>query len=408
MSSAKGSSSGLNPKRASGDLALNPKRASGGALKPKATTPTAAAAAAAAPAKKKSPTGTSASVEAATRGVAGLKVDSPPAEKRRLGGVSRRRGDDDAPAASAPAPAAAASSSSSSSSSTLSAAKANQARRRLSITAGKEDASKLDGHSTDSEVKDPLTKVLKSMAAANAAPAAGGANTAAAGASASSTASAKSAVQKRRTFSHYSSLSKVGYVPFNPNKVNQDRSIEVVKFGGSDDKAFFGVFDGHGALGHEVSSFLVAQLPAFFLKQANLDAAPHAAIEKAFVDCNVKLASSSIDCTFSGSTGIVVYIANGKMYSCNAGDSRAVLARATPGDTKLTAVPLSDDQKPERPDEKRRILEKRGRVEACKGAKGEDIGPPRVWLSHHDVPGQCTHTRESVATHRCWRCRYDH
>jgi len=53
----------------------------------------------------------------------------------------------------------------------------------------------------------------------------------------------------------------------------------------------------------------------------------------------------------------------------------------------MVAVPLSDDQKPDRPDEKKRILENRGRVEACKGARGEDIGPPRVWLSNQDVPG---------------------
>ncbi len=32
-------------------------------------------------------------------------------------------------------------------------------------------------------------------------------------------------------------------------------------------------------------------------------------------------------------------------------------------------------------------LECKGRVEACKGAKGEDIGPARVWLAHQDVPG---------------------
>jgi len=105
----------------------------------------------------------------------------------------------------------------------------------------------------------------------------------------------------------------------------------------------------------------------------------------------VKLASSAIDCTFSGSTAIVVYIANGKLYSCNAGDSRAVLARSTvnsgTGEGKLVAVALSDDQKPEREDEKKRILDNKGRVEACKGVKGEDIGPPRVWLSHQDVPG---------------------
>jgi len=70
---------------------------------------------------------------------------------------------------------------------------------------------------------------------------------------------------------------------FASNKVNQDRSVEIVKFGGNDEKAFFGVFDGHGSLGHEVSSFLIQELPKFFLKQPNLDANPHDAITKAFI-----------------------------------------------------------------------------------------------------------------------------
>lgn len=303
MSSAKPTSSVLNPKRASGE-ALNPKRASGGALKPTAAS---TAATSSSLLKKKTP------VETATKGVAGLKVggDSPPAGSRRIAAVSRRRGDDDAPAPAASS--SAVPSSSASASTSLSAVKANQARRRLSITAGKDDASKLDGHSTDDTVKDPLTKVLKSMAASNAAPAQA--------AAATSSAAVAAPKPKKRIFSHYVSLSKVGHIPFNPNKVNQDRTVEIVKFGNSDDKAFFGCFDGHGSVGHEVSSFLIQELPKFFLKQANLDSNPHEAISKAFVDCNVKLASSAIDCTFSGSTGIVVYLANGKIYGCNAGDS---------------------------------------------------------------------------------------
>lgn len=185
-----------------------------------------------------------------------------------------------------------------------------------------------------------------------------------------------------RCFKHYASLSKVGYVPFNPHKVNQDRAMEVTRFGDDDEKALFGVFDGHGALGHEVSEFLRTELPKFFLKQPNLSSQPIEAITKAFLDCNTKLASGSIDCTFSGSTGIACYLQDGKLYSCNAGDSRAVLARqSTVGEeTKFTAIPLSSDQKPERSDEKERIIKSKGRVEACKGMKGEDIGPLRVWL----------------------------
>jgi len=277
MSSAKsgsgGSSSGSSSsaaKRATGDVPLNIKRASGGGIKI-ADKPTAssagksvsppAAGAAAAPAKKK-PADSAAAV---TKGVAGLKVaDSPPAEKRRIGVASRRRGDDE-PAAAAPAPAAASASSASASkasdASALSSAKANQARRRLSVTAGQAD--KVDGHAADGASSDPLVKVLNSMRNTTAAPAqASVSSAAAAGASAGSAAKAK-----RKPFSHFASLSKVGYVPFNPNKVNQDRSVEIARFMNNDDKAFFGVFDGHGAHGHDVSSFLIQELPKHFCLQ---------------------------------------------------------------------------------------------------------------------------------------------
>jgi len=72
--------------------------------------------------------------------------------------------------------------------------------------------------------------------------------------------------KKQRIFHSYSSLSRVGFVPFNPNKVNQDRPCELVTFGGLEEKAFFAVFDGHGALGHEVSQFCTNYLPQFFFK----------------------------------------------------------------------------------------------------------------------------------------------
>ncbi len=130
--------------------------------------------------------------------------------------------------------------------------------------------------------------------------------------------------------------------------------------------------------------------------------------------------------------GIVCYIHDRKLYSANAGDSRAVLAQRK--GQSLVAVALSDDQvflrfvcieydlfgtcnivlsaarppakatgacvsiclsqqalfvsqKPDREDEMKRILECKGRVEACKDSRGNPVGPKRVWLQHQDVPG---------------------
>jgi len=182
------------------------------------------------------------------------------------------------------------------------------------------------------------------------------------------------------------SITKTGYVPFNPNKVNQDRFCEIINFGQDENKALFGVFDGHGAKGHEVSQFVATELPQHILSQKELDENPVECITKAFLDCNAVLATSSkIDCTFSGTTAVCVYMQGKKIYSCNAGDSRAVLGKCVNGEWQ--AVALSRDHKPDLADEKKRILASNGRVEACKGADGNTIGPPRVWLQDQDVPG---------------------
>jgi hypothetical protein len=155
-------------------------------------------------------------------------------------------------------------------------------------------------------------------------------------------------------YSTYASLSKVGYVPFNNTKVNQDRATELVKFGGDEKhQAFFGVFDGHGLLGHEVSEWVAHNLPEHVLAHMNkltdVDSPQQMtqALSDAFVACNNALAKGAIDCTFSGTTVIVCVSIGNKLYSCNAGDSRAVLATKT-STGALKAVPLSDDQKPVR------------------------------------------------------------
>lgn len=50
-------------------------------------------------------------------------------------------------------------------------------------------------------------------------------------------------------------------------------------------------------------------------------------------------------------------------------------------------LPLSLDQKPERPDERERILKFGGRIFSQKNEKGEDLGPLRVWMKDAPMPG---------------------
>lgn len=96
-------------------------------------------------------------------------------------------------------------------------------------------------------------------------------------------------------------------------------------------------------------------------------------------------ADASIDTDFSGTTSVVCTIRDRKIDVANIGDSRIIVGRAVSGG-KFEAVPLSDDHKPDRPDEQRRIEGAGGRVFAVEYDDGVD-GPPRVWLGHMDIPG---------------------
>ena len=70
------------------------------------------------------------------------------------------------------------------------------------------------------------------------------------------------------------------------------------------------------------------------------------------------------------------------MYCANIGDSRCIVVR-----NEKEVVALSEDQKPENPEEKARILAAGGRVEPLAGPPDVDRGPPRVWLKEVNVPG---------------------
>lgn len=185
-----------------------------------------------------------------------------------------------------------------------------------------------------------------------------------------------------------SSFSKVGYVPFNSSKVNQDRFSENVKFAGDDAKCFYGVFDGHGQYGHHVSQYLIDNLPKMIADgKQELAKKPKALLTKTFIQCNDNLNKSGIDTTCSGTTAICCYINGARILTCNSGDSRAVIASLSSDGKQLVGEGLSRDQKPELASERKRIVQSGGRVQACRDVGGAPIGPLRVWLKHQDIPG---------------------
>lgn len=81
-----------------------------------------------------------------------------------------------------------------------------------------------------------------------------------------------------------------------------------------------------------------------------------------FCSVNSFLTSESgIDCTFSGATATVSVLIGGRLTSAWVGDSRAVLGRLDGGTVR--AYNLTNDHKPDLPEETARIESAGGRVE---------------------------------------------
>ncbi|CAD7956448.1 unnamed protein product [Amoebophrya sp. A120] len=132
------------------------------------------------------------------------------------------------------------------------------------------------------------------------------------------------------------------------------------------DWAFFGVFDGHG--GAAVSRRISTELHGHFCdivkrKYSNASSSIEPeqvkyALGEAFAMMDLALRRESVNGEFDfvGSTGIVVVLSGRDLVCANVGDSRALLAR----DNKCLS--LSEDHKPEMPQERKRIEKAGGSV----------------------------------------------
>lgn len=190
----------------------------------------------------------------------------------------------------------------------------------------------------------------------------------------------------------FASLSQAGHEPDGVKKANQDSFIVIPDISkDTNGGAMFGVFDGHGSVGHHVSQFVIGRLPAA-IQTAKLLKDPSVkctqkVLEESFKMVNTQLEKQKeIDCALSGTTAVACIVRNNHIACSNLGDSRCVLARATSGGNFKT-IELSIDQKPERADERKRVQKAGGRVEPLMDETGEPIGPSRVWLKHMMLPG---------------------
>ncbi|CAD8137919.1 unnamed protein product [Paramecium octaurelia] len=180
--------------------------------------------------------------------------------------------------------------------------------------------------------------------------------------------------------------SQAGKNEDNLTKTNQDSFISLQSF--KDNMSLFGVCDGHGQEGHKCSQFIRDNLPKNISSQ--LSQSPSSiteSISKSFIRTNSQLCNAEeIITTFSGSTTVISLIVDDTIYTANVGDSRSIICRLQSNGVK-TAISLSNDHKPDLPQERRRIEQSGGRVEPYIDFDGSSLGPSRVWLKSEDIPG---------------------
>jgi len=171
-----------------------------------------------------------------------------------------------------------------------------------------------------------------------------------------------------------------GLKPDNPNWINQDNFILLEeRCGGSGDEGFYCVLDGHGQQGHLVSGYIRENLVRHY-SECGQD------VSRACLRMQEDLDTTpTLDTKCSGATCVIAILRGRSLLVGNLGDSRCVLARRVNG--VLSPVALSNDHKPDRPDERQRILAAGGKV-GCRqlvvgnGPSGPvrlPMGPMRIW-----------------------------
>ncbi|OMJ93818.1 hypothetical protein SteCoe_3142 [Stentor coeruleus] len=182
----------------------------------------------------------------------------------------------------------------------------------------------------------------------------------------------------------------IGSVMGKKKKHNQDNWLISQRLQGLKGQYLFAVCDGHGDKGHKVSSLIREQLPLSIENSLSLSQNPDSNLENLMVSGIQKtvtsIENSDFDLKFSGSTLVTVLIRGPKIICANIGDSRAVIGNCD-RNGNWRAVELSNDHKPNRPDEAKRINLAGGIIRQFQTIDGELVGPLRVWSKDRDIPG---------------------
>lgn len=187
-----------------------------------------------------------------------------------------------------------------------------------------------------------------------------------------------------------------------PNaKINQDRGLITYPLADDRSMALLAVYDGHGANGEQVSEFVMVKVPDLLEEAGARQLWDDTAglLKRAFDGTDKQLRESTIAAEVSGSTGVAVLLQGERIWTANVGDSRAVIGRKRKGAAakEFEVQALTDDQKPDTPEEQARIQAAGGYV----SAESSEFGPARVWLRPGEGPGLAM--ARSLGDHICKR-----
>ena len=192
-----------------------------------------------------------------------------------------------------------------------------------------------------------------------------------------------------------SSQSQAGKGEDGFTKVNQDSYLVLQNEYNLKDFNIFCVMDGHGVNGHLISRFTTKYFTSFFKKNKKMNSSnssegqifyrlkknDYEVLKRVFRHAERDLEKNGeVDANFSGTTCVMVFQVGERIICANVGDSRAIIVK---GDK---AIPLSFDQKPDDPEESKRIKENGGEISQYE-EDGEKSGPFRVWQKGEAYPG---------------------
>lgn len=151
-----------------------------------------------------------------------------------------------------------------------------------------------------------------------------------------------------------------GKNPRPPHKPNQD-ALSIFVVDGHPNLVVYACFDGHGPYGEHASNFCRSRLhPSMLARGDQLNTNPKQALIDALAEvhsafCSEETAKAGVDPIVSGTTCVAVLFDGKTMHVANVGDSRAIIGVMDNEKHELKTTELTDDHKPQRPDEKARL-----------------------------------------------------